>query len=267
MIKSSSSSQITCKSSDWFLARTELVRFLGCLRRRHTCSEARHSGIEASLTTETPQTHSQAHSYTALKAKVSLYFKSSSSNQRFCFKLWVFFQKMNVQVVFLLLFLAVGVDIMAAELSDDQGIAMCLKTSDMLWICSWYKSKFAAIPEDQAMSEILSINLTDLQKGNKEPKGKAKLTNNIILCLFCFFPNRMQIKSFLSFQSMLIFYIMQYSCSFVWPLIPKTHFIHFFFIPQCKKLKRNSKPCVYTILVLSHCLQCPFFILLTWQIA
>lgn len=39
---------------------------------------------------------------------------------------------MKVQVVFLLLFLAVGVDIRAAGLSTEQGIAMSLKTSDML---------------------------------------------------------------------------------------------------------------------------------------
>lgn len=37
---------------------------------------------------------------------------------------------MKVQVVFLLLFLAVGVDIRAAGLSTEQGIAMSLKTSD-----------------------------------------------------------------------------------------------------------------------------------------
>lgn len=61
----------------------------------------------------------------------------------------------------------------------------------------------------------MAINLTDLQTGNIEPRGKAKLTNSIILGLFRFSPNRMQINSFLSFQSLLIFYVMQYSCSFV----------------------------------------------------
>lgn len=217
MIESSSSSQTTCKSRDLFIARTELVRFFGFFRRRHTYPEARHSGIEASVTIETPQTHTQ----TYWKQRWVFILNHPLQIKGFALNFGVFVQKMNVQVVFLLLFLAVGVDIIAAGLSADQGIPMSLKTSDKLWICCWYKSKFAAIPEHEAIAQIMAINLTDLQKGNIEPSGKAKLTNSIILVLFSFFS---QIG-----QSMLIFYVMQYSCSFVWPLVPQTHFIYFHF--------------------------------------
>lgn len=87
------------------------------------------TGVEVSVTTETPQTHSQTTAAQLSKRRWAFILNNLPQIKGFALSFGVLCQNMNARVVFLLIFLAVGVDKMAAGFSADQGIPTSLKTS------------------------------------------------------------------------------------------------------------------------------------------